>query len=322
MRRKAFTLIELLVVIAIIAILAAILFPVFAQAKEAAKKAQTLNNTKQLAIAMLIYNTDNDDVFPLSMTRRATGTYRWNTVHPVPNGTITSGGWNSQDAMNQNATFWANAISGYVKNGDIYNGPTQTRMVLAGVGDVYDPNIPPYHVGMTFNGQLNNWNATAVDNPSLVPMTWSGVGNTAFTGRSGSNPNLFCNGKLEGCRFVSGGKPQSDATGAIGTYGAFFGFSNFNPGWRVWTHGDIRGGGVHIARTDSSAKWYRAGTVQDPQFHTRADLDMYADVDYDTTGAQGFSYWATLDGDCSDTSDPNTLPLATYVCFFRPDRLR
>jgi prepilin-type N-terminal cleavage/methylation domain-containing protein len=322
MRRKAFTLIELLVVIAIIAILAAILFPVFAQAKEAAKKSQTLNNTKQMAIAMLIYNTDHDDVMPMSMSRRAVGTYRWNTVHPVPNGTITTGGWNTPSALNENAVFWANAIAGYVKNGDIYNGPTQTRMVLTGAGDAFDPEIPAYHVGITYNGQLSNWNATSVDNPSLVPMTWSGVGNTAFTGRSGSNPNLYCAGKQEGCRFVSGGAPQADTNTAIGTYGAFFGFSNFNPGWRVWTHGDIRGGGVHIARTDSSAKWYRAGTVEDPQFHTSAANDMYAAVFYDTDGTQGFFYWATLDGDCSDTTDPNTLPQETYVCFFRPDRKR
>ena len=48
--RKGFTLIELLVVIAIIAILAAILFPVFAQAKEAAKKTSCLSNTKQIAL--------------------------------------------------------------------------------------------------------------------------------------------------------------------------------------------------------------------------------------------------------------------------------
>jgi prepilin-type N-terminal cleavage/methylation domain-containing protein len=322
MRRKAFTLIELLVVIAIIAILAAILFPVFAQAKEAAKKSQTLNNTKQLAIAMLIYNTDNDDIFPLSMTRRVANTYRWGTVHPVPNGVITSGGWNAPAIMNQNATYWANAISGYVKNGDIYNGPTQVRMVLSGAGDTFDPEINPYHVGMAYNGQLNEWNATAVDNPSLVPMTWSGVGNTAFTGRGSSNPNIFCDGKATGCRFVSGGPPQSDATTAIGTWGAFFGYSNFNPGWRVWTHGDIRGGGVHIARTDSSAKWYRAGTVEDPQFHTSAAQDMYAAVYYDTDGTQGFLYWATLDGDCTDTSDANTLDQDTYVCFFRPDRQR
>jgi prepilin-type N-terminal cleavage/methylation domain-containing protein len=50
--KRAFTLIELLVVIAIIAILAAILFPVFAQAKEAAKRTQCLSNTKQTATAV------------------------------------------------------------------------------------------------------------------------------------------------------------------------------------------------------------------------------------------------------------------------------
>ncbi len=61
--KKAFTLIELLVVIAIIAILAAILFPVFAQAKLAAKKTQSLSNIKQLSTACLIYAGDSDDYF-------------------------------------------------------------------------------------------------------------------------------------------------------------------------------------------------------------------------------------------------------------------
>lgn len=59
--KKGFTLIELLVVIAIIAILAAILFPVFAQAKLAAKKTVSLSNTKQLSLAMNMYMNDNDD---------------------------------------------------------------------------------------------------------------------------------------------------------------------------------------------------------------------------------------------------------------------
>src|SRR5437016_2905022 len=59
--RKAFTLIELLVVIAIIAILAAILFPVFAQAKEAAKKTACLHNMKEIATATFLYAGDNDD---------------------------------------------------------------------------------------------------------------------------------------------------------------------------------------------------------------------------------------------------------------------
>lgn len=67
--KKAFTLIELLVVIAIIAILAAILFPVFAQAKMAAKKTADLNNTKQIGIAIQLYIADSDDVFPPSNHR-------------------------------------------------------------------------------------------------------------------------------------------------------------------------------------------------------------------------------------------------------------
>jgi prepilin-type N-terminal cleavage/methylation domain-containing protein/prepilin-type processing-associated H-X9-DG protein len=66
MKNKAFTLIELLVVIAIIAILAAILFPVFAQAKLAAKKTASLSNTKQVGLAEIMYQGDNDDYFVLS----------------------------------------------------------------------------------------------------------------------------------------------------------------------------------------------------------------------------------------------------------------
>jgi len=66
MHRRAFTLIELLVVIAIIAILAAILFPVFAQAKLAAKKTADLSNIKQLGTATVMYETDNDDVTPMA----------------------------------------------------------------------------------------------------------------------------------------------------------------------------------------------------------------------------------------------------------------
>lgn len=64
MRRRAFTLIELLVVIAIIAILAAILFPVFAQAREKARQTACLSNTKQLANGVLMYTQDYDEVLP------------------------------------------------------------------------------------------------------------------------------------------------------------------------------------------------------------------------------------------------------------------
>lgn len=62
--RRAFTLIELLVVIAIIAILAAILFPVFSQAKLAAKRVADISNLKQIGLGLQMYMSDNDDSFP------------------------------------------------------------------------------------------------------------------------------------------------------------------------------------------------------------------------------------------------------------------
>ena len=71
MLRRAFTLIELLVVIAIIAILAAILFPVFAQAKEAAKKTACASNLKNISLAFIMYAGDYDD----SMVRAGYSSY-------------------------------------------------------------------------------------------------------------------------------------------------------------------------------------------------------------------------------------------------------
>ena len=64
MKNKAFTLIELLVVIAIIAILAAILFPVFAQAREKARQTSCLSNMKQVGLGLLMYAQDYDENYP------------------------------------------------------------------------------------------------------------------------------------------------------------------------------------------------------------------------------------------------------------------
>jgi len=96
--KKAFTLIELLVVIAIIAILAAILFPVFAQAKEAAKKTQCLSNQKNLSLGIIMYTNDYDDSF-------------------MPGQSGTRGGAYACEVDLDNQTDWTAAVYPYIKNG-------------------------------------------------------------------------------------------------------------------------------------------------------------------------------------------------------------
>lgn len=77
MNRRAFTLIELLVVIAIIAVLAAILFPVFSQAKAAAKKTECLSNIRQIGLANLMYAGDSDETYVGDEVKGADRTYYW-----------------------------------------------------------------------------------------------------------------------------------------------------------------------------------------------------------------------------------------------------
>ncbi|MGB9881144.1 MAG: DUF1559 domain-containing protein [Anaerolineae bacterium] len=80
MKRRAFTLIELLVVIAIIAILAAILFPVFAKAREKARQSACLSNVKQMAFAVHSYMNDWDNSYP-SSARYPTPDPKWDNVY-------------------------------------------------------------------------------------------------------------------------------------------------------------------------------------------------------------------------------------------------
>ena len=103
--KRAFTLIELLVVIAIIAILAAILFPVFAQAKEAAKKTSCLSNTKQWNLATIMYSGDADDMFVMG----------WNGTAP---GVLRTDG-----SVYRNWFPWTAAVQPYMKNLDIFLCP-------------------------------------------------------------------------------------------------------------------------------------------------------------------------------------------------------
>lgn len=97
--KTGFTLIELLVVIAIIAILAAILFPVFSQAKMAAKKTASLSNQKQIGVAIQLYLQDSDDVYSQA--------YYYNNDNNSSNG----------------YTHWSGTLQPYVKNLQIFVDP-------------------------------------------------------------------------------------------------------------------------------------------------------------------------------------------------------
>ncbi|HEY3284038.1 MAG TPA: DUF1559 domain-containing protein [Armatimonadota bacterium] len=106
--RRAFTLIELLVVIAIIAILAAILFPVFAQARERARQTSCLNNLKQIGLGLYQYLGNWDDAFPMN---------RFPTTKAL--GTNTDGGDLQPTWYN-----WKRALSSYVKTAKVYECPS------------------------------------------------------------------------------------------------------------------------------------------------------------------------------------------------------
>src|SRR5438876_163835 len=97
-RNVGFTLIELLVVIAIIAILAAILFPVFAQAREKARTASCGSNARQLGLAINMYKQDYDEHFPF-------------------------GGWRPND---DGTWDWQNSTAPYIKNRGIFRCPSSS----------------------------------------------------------------------------------------------------------------------------------------------------------------------------------------------------
>jgi len=156
-KRRAFTLIELLVVIAIIAILAAILFPVFAQAKRAAKVSVDVSNTKQLALAITMYSTDYDDVWPMTIQ----------TLHPAD----PTQPWYS---TNQYVGI-LQMINPYTKNFDIFWQAIDPKPGSLKTPTVSDP------VNGTITGTWGDWSKEETILPNNVALNvWDGAaGNIA-----------------------------------------------------------------------------------------------------------------------------------------------
>src|SRR5213594_4303711 len=105
-QKTAFTLIELLVVIAIIAILAAILFPVFAQAREKARMSACVSNMRQIGTALMLYVQDYDETYPY-IRFHAPGAGSWQAALP-----------------GKGTYVWRNAIVPYLKNIDVFACPS------------------------------------------------------------------------------------------------------------------------------------------------------------------------------------------------------
>jgi len=158
--RSGFTLIELLVVIAIIAILAAILFPVFAQAREQARKTVCISNMKQISLAMLMYVQDYDEKFGVERNYQ-------DPNNPNPYNPPGPGGYT-----------WRWSLYPYLKNVQIWNCPDDSRNVNWSEGYLdcvqYNPNYPGrvncgpgqqggYHLSYAYNGSVfDNGNGQAL----------------------------------------------------------------------------------------------------------------------------------------------------------------
>jgi prepilin-type N-terminal cleavage/methylation domain-containing protein/prepilin-type processing-associated H-X9-DG protein len=236
--KQAFTLIELLVVIAIIAILAAILFPVFAQAKAAAKKTNDLSNNKQLALASLMYGGDYDDTaltFPYAAA------------------------WSAPAYTNgEKGPHWADRLQAYVKSKGLFGDPSNTETLYQASGywkpgatSATDTNTANfYRVTVTYNHLLSHADFSP-DNPGAASLT--GVPEPADTVMLGPSQNWF---SWSSCQ--DNGNGGRDLVWNISTDGW---------GYELW--GGVKGGynaGANFSYVDGHAKYAKTqlgGDIQD-----------------------------------------------------------
>ena len=162
MKRKAFTLIELLVVIAIIAILAAILFPVFAQAKRAAKKAASSQNNRQMALANVMYGADYDDTICVMVN----GPFR--NLRNVRDGSLTSYG-------DQRTDGWPLLLLPYIKSRGLFIDPGRADVNNIFSSPAHATNDAGYKPGEASYRNQNRFGMYGVnylfDSPLLIPAS-------------------------------------------------------------------------------------------------------------------------------------------------------
>ncbi|UCH35026.1 MAG: DUF1559 domain-containing protein, partial [Armatimonadota bacterium] len=192
-RNRGFTLIELLVVIAIIAILAAILFPVFARAREAARKATCISNLKQISLAAIMYAQDYDEVLPAANFSGVQSSSH--TVDPADQ-YATDASWSVASSLE----LWLlpDVLAPYVKSLDLFECPTLKRR---------EPNMAPIHT------------VVMPDTDPFIPGVRK-VGNDGTVGYPGY-PFYMAGSYWWGCCHFGGGSPMA-ASEFCGESGGFW----------------------------------------------------------------------------------------------------
>ena len=260
MFKKGFTLIELLVVIAIIAILAAILFPVFAQAREKARQASCLSNVKQLGTATQLYIDDYDETLPYRMRFDGWPGSEWDSYPRCSLGPV-------QDpwigGISPAAMTWMDCIFPYVKNLQIYVCPSFRKTVkwdfwaknLLVPGYGYNADLMP--AGSTYE----NCSANQVV-PGIALGEIKNTAETVFICDTGSE-----NGNMSGA-----------ATWSKGAVYPGFVDTSMEASWAGWNSGLRHISGANFCMADGHAKYFKKN--QGP-----LETDVYA-----TTG-NGAKYW-------------------------------
>jgi len=230
--RKGFTLIELLVVIAIIAILAAILFPVFAQARNKARQTVGLSNSKQIALSILMYVQDYDEKMPRS---------GWTCQGPADDPSIAvrnpCGG-----------TDWQNAVGPYTKNGGIFSSPGDGQNGQNAVdGPVSDG---------TFDVLINDLLSHQLTDLSAP------LGGANANGQSHQSDGLSLaaiNAPADCVMLAEGTCSWAKAYKADGSVGAGVGDAELGKLWN--------GVNGEANPADAKSKWYRENTMSGYQTH-------------------------------------------------------